>query len=92
MGWGGEGAMTRLRRIVRLALVGALLGSVLVPLRTTAAAVTLPSRFQEQIVFTGLNQPTNIEFAPDGRVFVAEKGGRIKVFDDLTDPTATVLG
>ncbi|WP_329103858.1 PQQ-dependent sugar dehydrogenase [Micromonospora sp. NBC_01699] len=84
--------MTRLRRVMRLALVGALLGSVLAPLRATVAeAVTLPSGFQEQIVFTGLNQPTNIEFAPDGRIFVAEKGGRIKVFDDLADPTATVF-
>ncbi|MGW4465287.1 PQQ-dependent sugar dehydrogenase [Micromonospora sp. NPDC004704] len=84
--------MTRLRRVMRLALVGALLGSVLAPLRATVAeAVTLPSGFQEQIVFSGLNQPTNIEFAPDGRIFVAEKGGRIKVFDDLADPTATVF-
>jgi glucose/arabinose dehydrogenase len=84
--------MPRLRRIIRLALVGALLGSVLAPMRATVAeAVTLPSGFQEQIVFTGLNQPTNIEFAPDGRIFVAEKGGRIKVFDDLADPTPTIF-
>jgi len=82
----------RLRRGMRLGLMGAMLVSVLVPMRgTPAAAVTLPSGFQEQIVFTGLDQPTNIEFAPDGRVFVAEKGGRIKVFADLADPTPTVF-
>ena len=31
-----------------------------------------------------------VRFAADGRVFVAEKSGVIKVFDDLNDPTATV--
>ena len=31
-----------------------------------------------------------IRFAPDGRVFVAEKDGLIKVFDNLNDPTPTV--
>ena len=36
---------------------------------------------------TGLVQPTVVRFSPDGRVFVAEKGGLIKVFDDLDDPT-----
>jgi glucose/arabinose dehydrogenase len=46
---------------------------------------TLPSGFQESTVFSGLTEPTNVEFAPDGRVFVAEKSGLIKVFDDLSD-------
>ncbi|MBE1484730.1 PQQ-dependent sugar dehydrogenase [Plantactinospora soyae] len=69
-----------------------LLVSVLSPLRgEPAAAVTLPTGFQEQVVFSGLTEPTNIEFAPDGRVFVAEKGGRVKVFADLADPTPTVF-
>ena len=56
-----------------------------------AIAVVLPSGFQEQIVFSGLSSPVDLEFAPDGRVFVAEKGGRIKVFDDLADTTPTVF-
>ncbi|MFY1687610.1 PQQ-dependent sugar dehydrogenase [Plantactinospora sp. WMMB782] len=82
----------RLRRGLRLGLVLALLGSVLAPPHPTAAsAVTLPNGFQEQVVFSGLSQPSNIEFAPDGRVFVAEKGGRIKVYADLADPTPTVF-
>ncbi|GID92394.1 discoidin domain-containing protein [Amorphoplanes digitatis] len=33
----------------------------------------------------------NIEFAPDGRIFVAEKAGRIKVFDSIADPTPTLF-
>ena len=56
-----------------------------------ASAVALPSGFQEQIVFSGLSSPVDLEFAPDGRIFVAEKGGRIKVFDDLADTTPTVF-
>jgi len=89
----GEERTVRLRRGLGLGLAVAMLGSVLVPPGGVppAAAVTLPVGFQEQIVFTGLNQPTNLEFAPDGRIFVAEKGGRILVFSSLADPTPTVV-
>lgn len=58
---------------------------------TQAQAAVLPTGFAEQIVFSGLSQPTNIEFASDGRVFVAEKGGVIKYFDNLADTTPTVF-
>src|SRR5215210_4138886 len=50
-------------------------------------AATLPAGFQETVVFSGLVSPTVVRFAPDGRVFVAEKRGVIKVFDSLTDTT-----
>ncbi|MFC4068822.1 PQQ-dependent sugar dehydrogenase [Actinoplanes subglobosus] len=56
-----------------------------------ATAVALPTGFQEQIVFSGLSSPVDLEFASDGRVLVAEKGGRIKIFDDLADTTPTVF-
>ena len=56
-----------------------------------AAAASLPPGFQEEIVFSGLTQPTAVRFSPDGRVFVAEKSGVIKVFDNLTDTTPTVF-
>ena len=42
-------------------------------------------------MWSGLDNPTNIEFAADGRIFVAEKSGRIKVFDSPTDTTATLF-
>ncbi len=47
--------------------------------------------FVDSVVFNGLVQPTAIQFATDGRVFVAEKGGIINVFDNLSDPTPTVF-
>ena len=51
----------------------------------------LPAGFQESIVFSGLTNPTAVRFSPDGRVFVAEKRGVIKVFDSLTDTTPDVF-
>ena len=47
--------------------------------------------FQETVVFSGLLEPTSIQFAPDGRVFVAEKNGLIKVFDSLLTTTPNVF-
>src|SRR5918994_905870 len=51
----------------------------------------IPSGFSEEAVFTGLTQPTAVRFASDGRVFVAEKSGLVKVFDSLSDPSPTVF-
>ena len=67
-----------------LVLLGALL--LLIPAATHAS--TLPSGFQETVVFSGLTNPTVVRFASDGRVFVAEKSGIIKVFDNLSDHDA----
>jgi uncharacterized repeat protein (TIGR01451 family) len=51
-----------------------------------SGASALPTGFQETTLpFTTLVNPTAIEFAADGRVFIAEKGGRIKVFNNLSD-------
>ncbi len=74
--------------VVLLVLLLAL-GMPLSP-RTTYAA-TLPTGFQELIVFSGLTGPTAIRFAPDGRIFIAEKRGLIKVFDGLGDPTPDIF-
>ncbi len=57
----------------------------------TSAAAAAPADFQESTVWSGLTNPMAIRFAADGRVFVAEKNGRVKVFDDLADPTPTVF-
>jgi glucose/arabinose dehydrogenase len=54
-------------------------------------ATTYPAGFSEVNVFTGLTQPTAVRFAPDGRVFVAEKSGLVKVFDSLSDTTPTTV-
>ena len=55
--------------------------------QTTALAAALPTGFQDQAVLSGLVHPSVVQFSPDGRIFVAEKRGTIKVFDSLTDTT-----
>ena len=47
--------------------------------------------FTDAVVFSGLTEPTTFRFASDGRVFVAEQSGLIKVFDGLTDTTPTIF-
>ena len=54
-------------------------------------AAPLPPGFQESIVFSGLTNPTAVRFAPSGRIFVAEKSGLIKVFENLADTTPTIF-
>ncbi|GAA3727769.1 PQQ-dependent sugar dehydrogenase [Plantactinospora mayteni] len=82
------------RRLLPAALALALVGTpVVVPAPANGAAEprSLPTGFVEEVVFSGLYQPTNVEFASDGRVFVTEKSGILKVFDSFDDPTPTVL-
>jgi endonuclease YncB( thermonuclease family)/PKD repeat protein/glucose/arabinose dehydrogenase len=57
----------------------------------TARAATYPIGFSERTVFSGLTNPTAVRFAADGRVFVAEKSGLIKVFDSLSDSQPDVF-
>jgi glucose/arabinose dehydrogenase len=55
------------------------------------AQAATPPGFEESTVIDGLTNPTVVRFAADGRIFVAEKRGVIKVFDSLTDPTPDVF-
>lgn len=55
------------------------------------AAPTLPSGFTDTAVITNLTKPTVVQFASDGRVFVAEKSGLVKVYESLTDPSPTIF-
>ncbi len=56
---------------------------------TKSPALAAPAGFQESVVWSGLTNPMALRFAADGRVFVAEKSGVIKIFDNLSDPTPT---
>jgi glucose/arabinose dehydrogenase len=71
-------------------ILAVILVALLCPLKANAVA-TLPSGFQQGVVISGLSEPTNVEFSKDGRVFVAEKSGLIKVFDSLSDTTPTTF-
>jgi glucose/arabinose dehydrogenase len=69
---------------ITVALVFLFLG-----LRPAAGAATLPAGFEETPVASGLSAPTTMALAPDGRLFVAEQAGRLRVIKDgqlLTEP------
>ena len=51
--------------------------------RQTAQA-TVAAAPDRTVVASGLNQPTDFQFLPDGRILVAEKGGRIRIVEDGT--------
>jgi glucose/arabinose dehydrogenase/peptidoglycan/xylan/chitin deacetylase (PgdA/CDA1 family) len=44
-----------------------------------STALALPAGFETQVVAGGFNQPTTIAFTQDGRIFVAEKSGTVRV-------------
>jgi glucose/arabinose dehydrogenase len=75
-------------RALRFAAALALLAVV-----STAGAATLPPGFSETQFATGLAAPTAMAFAPDGRLFVAEQGGALRVIKGgtlLSQPFVTV--
>jgi glucose/arabinose dehydrogenase len=84
--------MGRLNGVPRRAAVAALatVAALLLP-AAAASAGTVPSGFQESVVLSGFTEPTTFAFSPDGRVFVGEKSGIIKVYDSLSDPTPEVF-
>ena len=60
---------------------------------SAATAATLPSGFSETTVASGLSNPTLLSMAPDGRVFVSEQSGRLRVIKNgalLSTPFLTV--
>jgi glucose/arabinose dehydrogenase len=62
--------------LTMLVSVGALLAW---PIELTQGAVPPSSGFTESQIVSGLTAPTDMEFAPDGRLFVAEQAGRVRI-------------
>ncbi|HJX26455.1 MAG TPA: PQQ-dependent sugar dehydrogenase, partial [Thermoanaerobaculia bacterium] len=60
---------------------------------SAASAATLPTGFTESLVANGLSNPTAMAFAPDGRIFVTQQGGQLRVIKNgalLGTPFVTV--
>ena len=75
-------------RMVNLALaLATTLACLFVLFTPGAGAVTLPAGFEQTTVISGLTRPQDVEIAPNGRVFVAEKTGIIKTLTSLDDTT-----
>jgi glucose/arabinose dehydrogenase len=70
--------------MVVAALTAALAGSA----TPVHSAPMLPEGFTDSQVVSGLTNPTDMEFAPDGRLFVTEDAGRVRIAKpDGTLPT-----
>ncbi len=57
------------------------------------AEISLPSGFQPQLIYESLNSPTSMAVAPDGRVFICQQGGEVRVIMNdsmLPSPFVTV--
>ncbi|HWO83781.1 MAG TPA: PQQ-dependent sugar dehydrogenase [Solirubrobacterales bacterium] len=77
------------------------MGVLLLSLSPPAGAMTLPAGFQARTLplpkassptyTNGLQKPTTLDFSPDGKMFVAERNGRILEFDTIEDPTPTLV-
>ena len=80
-------SFSRARGLTAICAIAALL----VLLASAAPARALPPGFQDNAVISGLDLPTTVRFSPDGRVFVAEKSGLIKVYSSLADTTPTTF-
>ncbi len=66
---------------------------LLLLLAHSSPAAELPDGFAETLVAGGLAAPTAMEFAPDGRLFVCQQGGQLRVIKDgalLPTPFVTV--
>lgn len=56
-------------------------------------AATVPTGFTDETFVTGLSNPTAMAFAPDGRLFVCQQGGQLRVIKNgslLATPFLTV--
>jgi glucose/arabinose dehydrogenase len=71
-----------------LAALTVIVGLVGVPSSVAAP----PEGFQKSLVVgDGLNQPSGFEFAPDGRIFVLQRGGKVRIIKNgqlLAEPFA----
>ncbi len=65
--------------VVACTLLASVVTVLAFPARSARGAATLPPNFARSQVAGGLASPTALEFAPDGRLFVAEQRGTLRV-------------
>jgi glucose/arabinose dehydrogenase len=84
-------ARVRRGRAFALAASAALLAQVLPMGVYVASAAVIEPGFQVATIISSLDTPTAMGFAPDGRIFVAERGGVVKEYDSASDTTPTTV-
>lgn len=81
-------ASAHVRRAL-LAAVAIVMAAALVS--APGASAALPKGFEAQQTITGLTTATGVAYAPDGRAFVVEKGGVLKVAPKGSKTATTLL-
>jgi glucose/arabinose dehydrogenase len=74
-----------------VALVGSVGTLLALPVGPAQGAATVLTGFTNSQVVSGLATPTDMEFAPDGRLFVAEQAGRVRIAKPPDGALATFL-
>lgn len=80
-----------MRRSAKAGAAGLLAALALLAASTSAPAAQLPSGFRDSVILPEIEEPTAMDFADNGRVFVAQKTGKILVFDNIEDQTPTLF-
>jgi glucose/arabinose dehydrogenase/regulation of enolase protein 1 (concanavalin A-like superfamily) len=76
-----------------LSLIAACTSKSPAPTELVATPASVPTDFVDEIVASGLDSPTAMQFAPDGRIFVCQQGGALRVIKNgtlLSTPFLTV--
>ncbi len=82
-------AFQKIAQLVLFTYLLLLIAGALLPVR----AATLPTNFSESQIASGMTNPTAMAFAPDGRLFVCQQGGQLRVIKNgalLTTPFVTL--
>lgn len=94
--------LLRCRTAFFVLLCGALIGSCFDshdpvdesdPVIAANQALSVPANFVDQVLVTGFNDGTAMAMAPDGRIFICQQGGALRVFKNgalLATPFVTV--
>jgi glucose/arabinose dehydrogenase len=73
------GKSVRLCATIALALLASAGTLLVLPVAPAQGAASLLQGFTDSQVVSGLTNPTDMEFAPDGRLFVTEDAGRVRI-------------
>ena len=83
---------TRTHRSWILGALAAVLAVAMITLpNDTASAGPVPQGFEDEVVFGDLDFPSTLDWLPDGRILVAEKSGRLWMYDSISDATPTLF-
>jgi glucose/arabinose dehydrogenase len=78
------GSDLRIKFIIRLFFLLIIFSLTFLVCIQKATAQTLPSGFSQVMVANGISNPTAMAFAPDGRIFVAQQSGQLRVIKNGT--------